>query len=309
MLATLNATAPIFLIILTGYMLFQSRTIGAEMWAAVEHICFYLLFPALIVKTLSRANLSALPIAEFAVVVLVAVLLMSVLLLAARPLLASRYQVSGPTFTSLFQGATRFHGFMALAIVGSLYGDPGITLCAIALGVMIPVLNILNVAVLAIYGAHEGAPTPRTVFVQILRNPLILACALGFVLNVTGLPDFLYTAIDITGGGGLGLGLLAVGAGLNLSRATETRSLVAVGVLIRLIGMPLFMILLAWAVGLTGLPRTIAIIAGAVPTASTAYVMARKMGGDAELMANIVTFQVLVAALTLPIFIHIADNL
>jgi len=175
MLATLNATAPIFLIILTGYALFQSRTIGAEMWSAVEHICFYLLFPALIVKTLSRADLSALPIVEFAVVVLVAVLLMSVLLLAARPLLATRYHISGPTFTSLFQGATRFHGFMALAIVGSLYGDPGITLCAIALGVMIPLLNILNVAVLAIYGAHEDAPTPRTVFVQILRNPLILA--------------------------------------------------------------------------------------------------------------------------------------
>lgn len=309
MLATLNATAPIFLIILTGYVLFQSRTIGAEMWSAVEHICFYLLFPALIVKTLSRANLSALPIAEFASVVLIAVLLMSVLLLAARPLLARRYHVSGPTFTSLFQGATRFHGFMALAIIGSLYGDPGITLCAIALGVMIPLLNILNVAVLAIYGAHEGAPTLRTVLVQIVRNPLILACAIGFALNVTGLPDFIYTAIDITGGGGLGLGLLAVGAGLNLSRATETRSLVAVGVLIRLIGMPIFMILLAWAVGLTGLPRTVAIIAGAVPTASTAYVMARKMGGDAELMANIVTFQVLVAALTLPVFIHIADNL
>ncbi len=309
MLATLNATAPIFLIIIMGYALFHSRLIGVEVWSGVEHVCFYLLFPALIVKTLSRANLAALPIAEFASVVLIAVLLMSGLLLAARPILANRYDISGPTFTSLFQGATRFHGFMALAIVGSLYGDPGITFCAIALGVMIPILNILNVAVLAVYGAHNGAPTPFTVFRQILRNPLIIACAIGFTLNLTGLPNFIYTAIDITGGGGLGLGLLAVGAGLNLSRATETRSLVAVGVLIRLIGMPVFMILLAWAVGLTGLPRTIAIIAGAVPTASTAYVMARKMGGDAELMANIVTFQVLMAALTLPLFILIADNL
>ncbi len=309
MLATFDATAPVFLLIMMGYALFQSKLIGAEVWAAVEHVCFYLLFPALIVKTLSRANLAALPIAEFASVVLIAVLLMSTLLLAARPILAKRYDVSGPTFTSLFQGATRFHGFMALAIVGSLYGDPGITLCAIALGVMIPVLNILNVAVLAVYGAHEGAPTPLTVFKQILRNPLIVACAIGFALNLTGLPNFIYTAIDIAGGGGLGLGLLAVGAGLNLSRATETRALVAVGVLIRLIGMPVFMILLAWAIGLTGLPRTIAIIAGAVPTASTAYVMARKMGGDAELMANIVTFQVLMAALTLPLFILIAENL
>jgi hypothetical protein len=82
-----------------------------------------------------------------------------------------------------------------------------------------------------------------------------------------------------------------------------------VGVLIRLIGMPLMMMLMSWIVGLDGLPRTVAIIAGAVPTASTAYVMARKMGGDAELMANIVTFQVILAAITLPLFIYVADRL
>jgi hypothetical protein len=307
MLATLNATAPIFLIIIAGYALYQSRIIGAEIWAAIEHVCFYVLFPALIVKTLCRADLAALPVAEFALVVLTAVVCMASLLLAARPVLARRH-VSGPTFTSLFQGATRFHGFMALAIVGALYGDKGLALCAIALGIMIPVLNLINVIVLAVYGEHETALTTRSLLLQIAKNPFIIACGLGFALNITGLPDFLYSAIDITGGGGLGLGLLAVGAGLNLSRATQTRGLVIAGVLIRLIGMPVFMIVLAWAVGLTGLPRTIAIIAGAVPTASTAYVMARKMGGDAELMANIVTFQVLAAAVTLPVFIYIAET-
>ncbi|MDX2265759.1 MAG: AEC family transporter [Hyphomicrobiales bacterium] len=309
MTAVFDATAPIFLLIVAGYALFQSGLVKAEVWAAVEHVCFYLLFPALIVKTLSRADLTALPVAAFVAVVLGAVVCMAALLLAARPLLAARYGVSGPTFTSLFQGATRFHGFMALAIVGSLHGDAGIALCAIAMGAMIPMLNIINVAVLAVYGAHEGTVTARSVLEQILRNPLIIACLIGFALNLTGLPGFIYTAIDIAGGGGLGLGLLAVGAGLNLRNATETRALVAVGVLIRLVGMPAFMIALAALAGLTGLPRTVAIIAGAVPTASTAYVMARKMGGDAALMANIVTFQVLAAAVTLPLFIYIADRL
>jgi predicted permease len=76
-----------------------------------------------------------------------------------------------------------------------------------------------------------------------------------------------------------------------------------------MIGMPVLMILLAWLVGLEGLPRTVAIIAGAVPTASTAYVMARKMGGDAELMANIVTLQIVTSAVTLPLFIYIAQIL
>ncbi len=307
MLATLNAIAPVFLIIIGGYVLNRTKLVGPEIWSAVEHICFYLLFPALIVKTLSRANLGDLPIAAFAFVVVAAVIGMAGLLLAAKPLLARRYHVSGPTFTSLFQGATRFHGFMALAIVGSLYGAEGVTLCAIALGVMIPLLNLLNVAVLTLYGANAQAASPRRLLLNIIENPLIIACIVGFAFNLTGLPDFIFNAIDITSGGGLGLALLAVGAGIDLDRATQTKALVAVGVFIRLIGMPLLMIAFAWSVGLEGLPRTIAIIAGAVPTASTAYVMARKMGGDAELMANIVTFQVIAAAVTLPVFIYIAE--
>jgi predicted permease len=118
-----------------------------------------------------------------------------------------------------------------------------------------------------------------------------------------------FTSIEIIGDGGLGPAMLAVGAGLQLGRVAETKRLLAIGVLIRMVGMPVLIIFLAWLVGLEGLPRTVAIIAGAVPTASTAYVMARKMGGDAELMANIVTMQVVASAVTLPLFIYIAQNL
>lgn len=309
MIATLNAIAPLFLIIVIGHVLYRTRIVREEVWSAIEHICFYLLFPFLIVRTLSRADLTSVPIGRFALVLFTAVLGMAALLFIARALMGRRYPVSGPTFTSLFQGATRFHGFMALAIIGPLYGDAGVTLAALALGVMVPLLNVLNVAVLAIYGSAAQQPSPAAVIVRIAQNPLILACAAGLLLNLSGIPDFVFNAIEIVGSGGLGLALLAVGAGLRLDHATANRKLVAVGVLVRLLGMPLIVLLMAWAVGLDGLARSVAIIAGAVPTASTAYVMARKMGGDAELMANIMTFQVVTAAVTLPMFIYAAERL
>jgi predicted permease len=198
---------------------------------------------------------------------------------------------------------------MALAVVGSLYGDEGVALSGIAIGVMVPLINALNVGVLTIFGETEEKPDWKTVILKIASNPLIIACVIGFAFNATGIPGFLYGAIDIIGDGGLGLALLAVGAGLNIGRAMETKMLVAAGVLMRLIGMPLLVVLLSWVVGLDGLTRTVAIITGAVPTASSAYVMARQMGGDAELMANIVTVQVLFAGITLPLFIFIADNI
>lgn len=309
MLATLNAIAPIFLVIIIGYILHRLKIVNEDMWSAVEHILFYLLFPFLLIRTVARTDLGSIPVLSLSIVIISAIIGMAALLLALRSFSAHRLGISGPTFTSLFQGATRWHGFMALAIVGSLYGDQGVALCAIAIGVMVPVINAMNVGVLAVYGESGTDVSWRNVLIRIARNPLILGCIAGFVLNFTGVPDFVFGAFNIIGDGGLGLALLTVGAGLRLDRAMETKWLVALGVLIRLVGMPLIMLLMAWIVGLTGLPRTIAIIAGAVPTASTAYVMARQMGGDAELMANITTFQVVVAAFTLPLFILIAEHL
>ncbi|MGD8420653.1 MAG: AEC family transporter [Gammaproteobacteria bacterium] len=309
MIATLNAIAPIFLIIITGYLLHATRVVGETVWSAIEHICFFLLLPFLIIRTLSRANLGSVPIVDFITVLLVAILGMSALLIAIHALVWRRYPESGPSFSSIFQGATRFHGFVAIAVIGPLYGDAGVTLAALALAIMVPLLNTITVIVLSIYGRSDTRPEFAAVTRRILTNPLILACLAGLVFNWLGIPDILFDTVDIIGGGGLGLALLTVGAGMSFGHAAKQKLLLAIGVLTRMIGMPAIVIAMSWLVGLDGLPRTVAIIAGAVPTASSAYVMARKMGGDAALMSSIVTFQVIVAFFTLPLFIYIADNL
>ena len=308
MITTLNAITPIFLIIAIGYLLFRTRIVGEEVWSAIEHICFYLLLPFLIIRTLSRANLGSVPIVDFVLVMMVAIIGMSLLLILIHIAFRGRYPDGGPSFTSLFQGITRFHGFVALATIGPLYGDEGVTLAALALAIMVPMLNIFSVIVLSLYGAGANNPEFKQVFMRVLKNPLIIACATGLALNWTGVPDVIFDTIIIIGNGGLGLALLAVGAGLRIGQAADQKLLIATGVLTRLIGMPLMIIGMAWLVGLEGLPRTVAIIAGAVPTASSSYVMARKMGGNAELMSNIMTFQVITAIVTLPAFIYIAEH-
>lgn len=309
MITTLNAITPIFLIIAIGYLLYRTRIVGEEVWSAIEHICFYLLLPFLIIRTLSRANLGSVPIVDFMLVLVVAIIGMSLLLILVHSLLRGRYPSGGPSFTSLFQGVTRFHGFVALATIGPLYGDAGVTLAALALAIMVPMLNMLSVIVLSVYGSSASDPDFKQVLLRILKNPLIIACAIGLILNWSGVPDVIFDTIIIIGNGGLGLALLAVGAGLRIGQAADQKLLIATGVFTRLIGMPIFIIGMAWLIGLEGLPRTVAIIAGAVPTAASSYVMARKMGGNAELMSNIMTFQVIAAIVTLPAFIYIAELL
>jgi predicted permease len=309
LITTLNAIAPIFLIIATGYLLFRAKIVDESVWSAIEHICFYLLFPFLIIRTLSRANLGSVPVIDFMAVIVVAILGMSALLILIQAFIWKRFPQSGPSFSSIFQGATRFHGFVAIAVIGPLYGDAGVTLAALALAIMVPLLNVISVVVLSVYGHSDTRPQVIAVAKKIVTNPLIIACIVGLLFNWLGLPDILYETIGIIGAGGLGLALLAVGAGMNFGQAAQHKMLLTVGVLTRLIGMPAIVIAMSWLVGLDGTARTVAIIAGAVPTAASAYVMARKMGGNAELMSSIVTFQVIVAFFTLPLFIFFAEQL
>jgi malonate transporter len=77
----------------------------------------------------------------------------------------------------------------------------------------------------------------------------------------------------------------------------------AIGVVLKLILMPVIAVTLALAFGLTGSNLVIVTACAAVPASSSAYVLARQMGGDAPLLAQIITLQAILAAITMPAFI------
>ncbi|MET0024945.1 MAG: AEC family transporter [Sedimenticola sp.] len=308
MLSIINALIPVILVILLGILLKRSPVIGENQWRGIENLCYYVLFPALLIKTLATAQIGSTEVLSFAGMVLFAIFAMSGIMLAAYPLMKGQFGISPATFTSLLQGATRWHGFIALSIVGFLLGEEAIAYMAIIMATIIPPLNIINVAVLAsLVGGGNGL---GDVVKKLFRNPFIIACLVGALLNLTGigLSGPLYQVFDMVGSGALGLGLLVVGAGLEFRKVLEHRFLVAFGTCVRLLGMPLLMFTGAWLFGIEGLPLTVAVIAAAVPTASTSYVLARQMGGDAPLMANLITVQVIVSVITLPLMIWLASQ-
>src|SRR5690606_21571871 len=114
-----------------------------------------------------------------------AILTMSAICLALRPLLSQRLAIDGPAFTSLFQGATRWQTFVALAVSANLYATPGVALTSVAAASMIPVLNVINVIVLARYAAAT-TPDARAILVALIRNPFIGSCVAGMALNLAG---------------------------------------------------------------------------------------------------------------------------
>jgi hypothetical protein len=304
MLPIVAAIVPTFLLIVTGFVLRRILVKEESHWLGTEQLVYYVLFPALLFRTLSRAKLSEVPLFGVGGALLIAVLVMAALCLALRPVLMKRLGISGPSFTSVFQCACRWQTYVALAVAGNLYGDIGLTLASVAMVAMIPILNIMAIWVLAHYAAPTRLSWPR-ILLTIAQNPFIWACALGLAANLVGLslPTWLDEFIDALGRSSLALGLLVVGAGLQLKGILRPEAPALLACALKLVVMPVIAVSLGLSFGLSGPNLAIVACCASVPTASSAYVLARQMGGDAPLVAEILTLQTLLAVITMPIAI------
>jgi malonate transporter len=308
MAVVIAALMPVFLLIVLGFVLKRSLMRPETQWHGLERLTYYVLFPLLLVQTLVKADLTTVPVAGVGGALLLAALLMSLLCLALRPFLA-RCAVDGPAFTSIFQGATRWQTYVALAVSGNLYGDTGLALASVAMVAIIPLVNVFSVSVLAHY-ASPKKQSVRAIVMTVVRNPLIWACAIGLALNVTHipLPKIWHEVADALGRSSLAIGLLVTGAGLHLEGMFRPSLAASVSLFLKLVLMPLIGVTLALWFGLSGPNLAIVAACSAVPTSSSAYVLARQMGGDAPLLAQIITLQTILAAITMPIAIAITTN-
>jgi malonate transporter len=143
----------------------------------------------------------------------------------------------------------------------------------------------------------------------VVKNPLIWACAIGLVINVLHLPlpKLWHEVADALGRSSLAIGLLVTGAGLHLEGLFRPSAGAAIGVFLKLILMPVLGIAMALWFGLTGSNLVIVAACSAIPASSSAYVLARQMGGDAPLLAQIITLQTILAAITMPVAIALVS--
>ncbi|TDO06712.1 AEC family transporter [Halomonas ventosae] len=298
-----NALGPLFLLILLGAGLGWWRQPGGDFWPRLERLIYFLLFPAMLVSTLATADVSQVPVARLALALLGAIGLFSLLLWALR----TRLRLDPPAFTSAFQGALRFNTYVGVAGAAALHGSAGATVAAVAVALMVPVVNVLCVASFIAAGTLGTASLSRSL-AALSRNPLILACLAGIALNLSGigLPGWSQPCLELLGRAALPLGLVAVGVALRpaallrLDRGVWAANLVKLGL------MPALVLALALLLGLDPVTRDVALLFAALPTATSAYILARQLGGDAELMAALITGQTLLAMLTLPLWLRLA---
>jgi predicted permease len=212
-------------------------------------------------------------------------------------------QMTAKTFTSVFQGGIRFNSYIAFSISLAFYGPQGLGLAAISAGFMIVAVNFLCVAIFIFYG-ENSAVSVKAFTKQILLNPLIIGCIIGWCVSLLGfgLPGVSADILQVLGQAALPIGLMAVGAALKPRLIKgHTRAIVNASVM-QFVLKPALVILLCSAFAVSTLVTGILLIAFISPTASSAYILARQLGGDVEAMASIITLQTIMAFLVMPLW-------
>lgn len=287
------ALLPDFALILLGAGLRRVLHLGDHFWTGLEKLIYFVLFPALLFGGLVKTRIdwsAAGPLIGVAAVAMGTGMLLG---FGAR-----LFRLTPISFASQYQCAFRFNSYIGLAVAGTLHGVEGIAAMAIVVGAMVPPANVAAVWMLARHGELN-------VWRELAKNPLVLAALSGLCFNLAGFtaPAPLLQFLGRLAEASIALGLLTVGAGLRPgSEKVGAGGTAAIAYLlaVKLLALPLAVVAMIHWTGLSGVYADVALIFAALPTASSCYILAQRMGGDGPRVAWLISASTLLAMLTLP---------
>lgn len=285
---------PDFLLILLGFILVRFTHLDKNIWTSAEKLVYYLLFPALLFNAINQTRFDW---GGTYTMIFVA----GIAFFSAMGLSFISKWIFKPTdlsWSSGFQTAFRFNSYIAFAAAGRLAGEEGVALMALISGCLVPIANAAAVWSLAKHSESH-------IFKELIKNPLIIATVLGLISNVLGLrlPDYLALSLSRLGAASIALGLLSVGAGLMWVKSKKDGALVAYWTGIKLLACPAIALFFGKYFDLPQAQLNSVVLFAAMPTATSAYVLANRMGGDGPLVAICISVMTLAAAVTLPMWL------
>jgi len=300
--ALLLALWPLFALIVAGYALRRQGFPSEAFWPGAERLNYFILFPALLFNSLATAPMDNPALAHLAGAVMLGLLLVWIALLVCKRLRTW----PAARFGAIAQGSLRFNTYLGLAAVGNLFGQEGLALAALMLALMVPTVNVMSVWALT---AERGVSV-RSLLLPIFKNPLILACLAGALVNLAGLglPGGSDRLLGLLAAASLPLGLLCVGAALQPRELSGEVSALGWNSVLRLLAVPLLAYAVARLLALPPMETSVLVLFFALPTAPTAYVLTRQLNGDSHLMAGIITLQTLLATASLPLVLTLLGN-
>jgi malonate transporter len=295
---------PDFSLILCGYLVCRYTALNRTVWAQVETLVYFLFFPVLLFHSIVKSPLditatSSLIGAGWAMMFIGIALAYS---LPYWPWLGRH--IGRREHAATAQVAFRFNSFIGLALADRLAGPQGSLLIAVLIGVCVPLTNVAAVWPMARHAE-------RGFLRELVRNPLIIGTASGLAANLLGftLPVWLEPTVSRIGAASLALGLMAAGAGMQFGALRREKTLALAVLAIRHFLLPLAALGLAHLFQLDLVQTTVLLAFSALPTASSCYVLAARMGYDGGYVAGLVTLSTVMGMISLPFALGVLQAL
>ncbi len=290
----LSVTGPIFLTLIIGYWLARIGLLRDQFVDDASRLVFMITLPVLLFIKIFTADAELgqeLPL--LAAGLLGTLITIPLAWLVARPLARGDR-------SAFIQGAFRGNlGIIGLAWAANAYGSSGLAQAALLMAVVTILYNLAAVTLFAVYSVEAKFSWGKLAR-DIARNPLIIGIALALICREAGLPlpAILLQTGDYLASITLPLALLCIGASLDFSllRRSSLAAFGAVG--FKLLLVPVVLLAFGWTFRLQPQAMGVLLLLAAAPSATVSFIMARAMGGNSQLAANIVALSTLLSIVT-----------
>ena len=306
LLISVNAVLPLFIYLVLGWILRKIRLFDEPVLAKLNRICFRVFLPFSLFRSTARTDLKTDFNGPLVLFALTALILLFILLMLIVP----RLIAENPRRSVVIQGIYRSNlALYGLPLATSLVGEAMVGPTALLVGIGTPVFNVL--AVICLEAFRGGKPGLKKILKGIVTNPLIIACAAGILVSVSGLtlPAAVDKAVGSVGGIATPLSLMVMGGGFAFSKVSANVRTLIPTLIVKLVAVPAGVVAAAAAFGFRNEYLIPVFIMFAAPTAVSSYSMAAEMGGDAELASEIVVFTTLFSLITIFLMIFILKQL
>ncbi len=295
--------SPVFLIIILGNILRRIKVPDLSFWEVNDKLCYWVLIPALLFHFISQVNLSSEMLYSYSVLIFSGFFISFISVIILGKILGYTPEI----WTSILQGSIRQNAFIALAIAGSFYGNEGLKIASLFTFIYVPSINIIIITIMVISlnksDQMESKKGFISIFIEIFKNPFILAMIAGLLFSFSDLKSIsiLIDTTKLLGSAALPIMLLTIGAKIKVQDLTLQITPIIISNSLKLFILPLTVYFVASQLELSKTEIVVAIIFSAVPTATMSYTFAKQFGADDQLMRGILTTQVLLSFITIPL--------
>ena len=302
----LNALFPVLALILFGAAVKHWRITDVAFLRTSDRLVYFVFFPLMLFWKIGSAPLQFdggwryLPASALAVLGVCGLSLVFIRFLPVAAFQAGSFN----------QGCYRFNTYIGMAVVINAFGEAGVQLYGILIGLIIPMINVLCVSVLIWYGedARNQGNRLTATLKHLLANPLIIACVAGILYSrmigsfAVPIDNTLKLMSQVT----LPLALFSIGGSLTFSNLRDNMGLALASAMFKLAVLPLLGLLLLWLFDVTGLAWKVSMLFFALPTSTAIYILSSQLHSDTELASAVIVMSTLLSFGSMALILLIA---